>query len=148
MRPPLLRLRPEGRIFLKRQYPYLRSMNRFFDFTDKQLRFVVVMTVTVLILGAYNLIRHYSAPSVTLPPFEITVGDNAAVYTGTFTLDPNTAPVDSLELLPGVGPVLAERIVAYRQEHRFVEPVDITEVRGIGPRLYERIRPYIRIRQW
>ena len=68
-------------------------------------------------------------------------------YSGVFMLDPNTAPVDSLELLPGIGPVLADRIVAYRQETLFVEPIDITNVTGIGPRLYEKLKPFLKVRR-
>ena len=123
-------------------------MNQFFDFTDKQLRFVVAMSISALILGAISFARHLSAPSPTLPAFHISVGDNESVFSGIFTLDPNTAPVDSLELLPGIGPVLAQRIVEYRRHQRFEEAVDITEVPGIGPRLYERLRPYLRIAPW
>ena len=66
-------------------------------------------------------------------------------YTGVFLLDPNTAPVDSLELLPGIGRVLADRIVEYRQHHQFAREVDLTEVKGIGPKMFERLRPYLRI---
>jgi competence protein ComEA len=68
-------------------------------------------------------------------------------FTGIFLLDPNTSPADSLELLPGIGRTLADRIIEYRQIKRFDEEIDITEVKGIGPKLYERIKPYLRIRR-
>lgn len=59
-------------------------------------------------------------------------------------LDPNTSCVDSLCLLPGIGPALAERIVAARQDGlRFARARDLQEVRGIGPRTVERLAPYL-----
>ncbi len=48
----------------------------------------------------------------------------------------NTAPLDSLVLLPGVGPVLAGRILAARREGLvFGGPDDLVRIKGIGPRL-------------
>jgi competence protein ComEA len=45
----------------------------------------------------------------------------------------NLAGVEELETLPGVGPVLAERIVAYREEHGpFAVVEDLLDVPGIG----------------
>ena len=123
-------------------------MNRFFDFTPKQIKFLAVLTTTVLIMGGYLFVRSYTVPSVDSPNLEVFIGDNEPVFTGIFVLDPNTAPADSLELLPGIGKVLADRIVEYRQLHRFVNEVDITEVKGIGPKLYERLKPYLKVNKW
>jgi hypothetical protein len=59
-------------------------------------------------------------------------------------LNPNTSCVDSLCLLPGIGPALAERIVAAREAGlRFARARDLQEVRGIGPRTVERLAPYL-----
>jgi competence protein ComEA len=58
-------------------------------------------------------------------------------------IDVNTAPVAELDLLPGVGPRLAERIVADRQAHGpFVTVDELSRVRGVGERLVDRVRPY------
>ena len=52
----------------------------------------------------------------------------------------NTAPRDSLVLLPGVGPVLAGRILAARQAGEvFGCAADLTVVKGIGPLLAARL---------
>lgn len=52
----------------------------------------------------------------------------------------NTAPAESLILLPRVGPVLAERIVSARREGSiFHQASDLTVVKGIGPRLAARL---------
>jgi competence protein ComEA len=58
----------------------------------------------------------------------------------------NRASVGDLELLPGVGPALAQRIVAHRSEHGAFSSVDaLSQVRGIGPRTLERLRPLVAI---
>ena len=123
-------------------------MNRFFDFTPKQIKFLAVLTSTALIMSGYLFVRSYTVPTEDSPNLEVFIGDNEPVFTGIFVLDPNTAPADSLELLPGIGKVLADRIVEYRQLNRFEKEVDITEVKGIGPKLYERLKPYLKINKW
>jgi competence protein ComEA len=59
-------------------------------------------------------------------------------------IDINRARAADLELLPGVGPMLARRIVEQRAAHgRFVAAEDLLRVRGIGPRTLERLRPLL-----
>ena len=56
-------------------------------------------------------------------------------------LDLNAADERALESLPGVGPVLANRIVEHRRVHGRYRSVDeLRAVRGVGPRLIERLR--------
>jgi competence protein ComEA len=65
---------------------------------------------------------------------------------GVGRLNINTATVAQLEELPGVGKVLAERIVAYREAHGAFTSVDqLTEVEGIGPSLLEKLRPLVTV---
>lgn len=61
-------------------------------------------------------------------------------------LNLNTADAETLQALPGIGPALAERIVAYRWEHGpFQTAEDLLRVPGIGPKRWERIRHAIRV---
>lgn len=61
-------------------------------------------------------------------------------------LDLNRAGVADLDALPGIGPVLAKRIVEHRLAHGpFHAPEDLLAVRGIGPRLYARIEPLVTV---
>jgi len=86
------------------------------------------------------------APSASTP-LPIHIGDQPTQYSATFTCDPNHSPADSLELLPGIGPVLAQRIVDYRKTHRFDSLADLKNVDGIGDKLLETISPYLKVPQ-
>lgn len=61
-------------------------------------------------------------------------------------LDLNTATAAQLETLPGIGPVLAARIVDYREQHgRFRSVRDLLKVAGIGPKKFASIEPHVRV---
>lgn len=58
----------------------------------------------------------------------------------------NTASLDALEALPGVGPVLAKRIDEYRSSQRRFQQVDeLMRVSGIGSKTMETLRPMVRV---
>jgi competence ComEA-like helix-hairpin-helix protein len=52
----------------------------------------------------------------------------------------NAASKEEISTIPGIGPFLAERIIADRP---FQVPEDVRKVNGIGPSLFEKIKPYI-----
>lgn len=52
----------------------------------------------------------------------------------------NTATVEELEFLPGVGPDIAKRIVNARP---FKSVADLRKVQGIGPKAFERLEGYV-----
>lgn len=61
-------------------------------------------------------------------------------------VDLNTADAAALDTLPGVGPVLAQRIIDWRTEHRRFSSVDeLGEVSGIGDKLMSQLRPRVRV---
>lgn len=61
-----------------------------------------------------------------------------------YRVDLNLAPAGEIEALPGVGPVLAARIVAAREEKPFASADDLGRVPGVGPVTLERLRAFVR----
>lgn len=62
------------------------------------------------------------------------------------TLNLNTATVQQLESLPGVGPVTAARIVAWREANGgFTRVEELQEVDGIGPKTYASLAPLVHV---
>jgi competence ComEA-like helix-hairpin-helix protein len=124
-------------------------MNRYFDFSPPQIKAIIFLSALLFFASAYSFIRGFSQPDNESARFSIQVGDDDTRYQPVFKIDPNRSPIDSLELLPGIGPVLAARIIAYRDSlGRFEKPEDIAKVRGIGSALYEKIRLYLEIKPW
>lgn len=66
--------------------------------------------------------------------------------TGGGVVNLNTADLATLDTLPGVGPVLAQRIVDWRAEHgRFSSVDELGEVSGIGDKLMAQLRPKVTV---
>ena len=56
----------------------------------------------------------------------------------------NTATAKELEMLPGIGKIIAEEIVQYRTAgNRFAAPDDLLKVKGVGAKTLEKIRGMI-----
>ena len=89
----------------------------------------------VRVSTASELLAETAAPARSLPA-EATVAEPAA---GAVNI--NTAGAEEFKALDGIGDVLAERIIAYRDEHGPFEHVeDITRVDGIGTAIFEKNR--------
>ena len=58
----------------------------------------------------------------------------------------NSAWTEELEVLPGIGPALANRIVAYREKHGDFKSIDdLKHVKGIGDKVFKQISPFIKL---
>jgi competence protein ComEA len=60
-------------------------------------------------------------------------------------LDLNTATLEQLDALPGVGEVTAGRIIAYRSAHPFSAVDELLEVPGIGQRRFEQLKDLVTV---
>ncbi|WP_428235570.1 phospholipase D-like domain-containing protein [Gracilimonas sp.] len=79
--------------------------------------------------------------SKTLRAGEVDTGSPTNVM---YPININTADEATLQLLPGIGPAYSKRIVQYRLENGSFKSVDeITNIRGIGPKTLQKLRPII-----
>jgi competence protein ComEA len=74
-------------------------------------------------------------------------GPGGAAGSGTpaTPLDLNTATIEQLDTLPGVGEVTAGHIVAYRSAHPFGSVDELLEVPGIGQRRFEQLKDLVTV---
>lgn len=73
-------------------------------------------------------------------------GAGGAGQASTGPVNLNTADVAALDGLPGVGPVIAQRILQWRtQNGRFTSVEELGEVSGIGDKLMEQLRPLVTV---
>jgi competence protein ComEA len=93
------------------------------------------------------------APHLTLPaapavvPMTISTRATGGRSGAGETLDLNAAGAAELESLPGIGPALAARIVAWRGTHgRFRSIGELDSVPGVGPALMARLTPRVRVK--
>lgn len=79
-------------------------------------------------------------------PASATSGASSGESASAGTVNLNTADAAALDTLPGVGPVLAQRIIDWRTEHGKFSSVDeLGEVSGIGDKALERLRSKVTV---
>ena len=85
-------------------------------------------------------------PSVRSEPVKQTEpkkSSNSSEKKVTFPVNINTASKKELDALPGIGEVLAQRIIDYRSANGPFSTVDeLTKVKGIGAKTLEKLKPY------
>ena len=61
-------------------------------------------------------------------------------------IDINHAQQTKLEVLPGIGPAIAKRVVQYRQQNGDFESIqDLTKVKGIGSKTIKQISDFVKV---
>jgi comEA protein len=130
-----------------------------FGFTRNEQKVLLFLSVCFLTGGAIKIYQnHYQTLPVTPgdPIFQKDknpecLGETASYKdqadTGSFlTVSLNVATQADLERIPGIGPVMAKRIITYRREQgRFGSINELLRVKGIGPKKLLKIRPYIKM---
>ncbi len=128
-------------------------------FSRSDIRAVLILAALLIIGGAISIFQKTKAvipPQVIIGTVssETTAADETNRIPGAVTeemlvkykININTAPEDSLMLLPGIGEHLARKIVEYRLEHGSFKNVrDLELVSGIGPAKLERMKDMITV---
>ena len=74
------------------------------------------------------------------------VSDGGEGDRGSAPVNLNTADAADLDALPGVGPVMAQNILAWRTEHgRFASVEQLQEISGIGPGRYAQLSALVTV---
>lgn len=55
----------------------------------------------------------------------------------------NTASEVELDLLPGIGPSIAKKVVDYRRQHPFDDPLHLMRIKGIGRKTFNKLKPFL-----
>lgn len=89
------------------------------------------------------------APDEVIPETARNAPGNAHTNDGlmfTYPINVNEAPQEAFESLPGIGPIRAAEIIAYREQNgEFTSIEDLLNVPGIGPSILETIREFLTV---
>lgn len=143
----------------------MKGASRQWGFTPGEKRAILMICAAFLVASAYRIYQHFLVPETVV----ISAEDSLAVeairkaYSGLTLsrssdsrqntddtgypggpINLNTATRTQLEALPGIGPVLAARILEAREKvGLFTKPEDLLSVPGIGAKRLEMIRPLV-----
>ncbi len=102
-------------------------------------REILVLAILIAILIALNIVNYAKRE-------RLKINSHVIIEEIAVKIPINNARIDELDVLPGIGPALAGRIVAYRKEHGPFKTVeDIKKVKGIGNKLLEKMLPFIEL---
>ena len=105
---------------------------------------VALLALTLVFLGTLAFFALRGQPPATTDDYTVTVERSVPaeeIVPVKEPVDINTATAEELQTLPGIGPVLAERIVDYRAAHgAFTEVEELLEVEGIGGAKLDALR--------
>lgn len=103
----------------------------------------VFLCVLLGIFVGRNLTNNYIALDSITNTSNQEVSENKPNAAG---LDLNTATLQQLMLLPGIGESLGQRIIDYRTEHNgFTSVEELKQVSGIGDKKFAEIMPYVKV---
>ncbi len=108
---------------------------------------IVIALVFCALLAGYNAFYVPDAPLRSFIETDITSDlDGPESEQSSEKLDLNTATLEELDALDGIGPVIAQKIIDYREEYGgFSRLEELKEVQGIGDALLEKLRNQVTV---
>lgn len=92
------------------------------------------------------LLARYTIAIIVTSALILCIAVNVGAKTPTLdTIDLNTASAAELVKLPGIGVSRSRDIIDHRKRRPFRRPSDLMKVRGIGRKIYMRVKPFIRV---
>lgn len=103
----------------------------------------VTVIFTALVIGIFIGRRMGPVPLTAESP---ETGGSAAAVIQDGRIDLNTAALQDLQEVPGIGPVLAQRIITYREDNGPFESItDLANVEGIGLKRVDILDDYVTV---
>lgn len=84
-----------------------------------------------------------AALGLMAPTLAMAKGHSKTTLAGVVNI--NSANAEQLDLLPYVGPKSAQAILSYRVKHPFKRIEDLVKVKGLGPKKFAKLKPYVRV---
>lgn len=125
------------------------------EFMNNKTQTFALIGVALFIVGAILLYVSLSSPKVyddnenqlsATEQEHYSVKSNDTADDSAFPVNINTATVQDLQLVEGIGESRAKNIVAYRESiGGFSSVEELKNIDGIGDKLYEKISPYLTV---
>ncbi|NND73160.1 MAG: helix-hairpin-helix domain-containing protein [Rhodothermales bacterium] len=149
------------------------KIQHYLTITDRELNFIIILAALLLIGTVAKHFQARSLPDYRKEYEEVdslfaaisdqanpdsgavdsTVGIPAELPSSTdayesvvTTVNINSANLEELTVLPGIGPAMAQRIIDYRDRFGpFKNKTELTAIRGIGAKTFERIKDRVSV---
>lgn len=113
---------------------------------SKQTEAVIITPLTAEQAPTESCAESAVQPAANINPTTQAVPDATTVEVEDKRVNLNTATLEELDALPGVGPSTAKNIIAYREAHGgFAAPEEIMNVKRIGEKTFDKLKAHIRV---